>query len=73
MQKFESEGYGAQFFSIGSYTNNHIDTRLLWFLSHMLTKIPLLYNTTKKYIKKYKDWKPWMLSYSTKKASIILL
>ena len=68
VQKYESEGFGAQFYMVDKYISTGCDTRLIWILSNILTKIPEIYNIVETKVKFYNDWKPWMLAHLTKKC-----
>ena len=44
VQKTESNSYGAQFYTVAPKKSRNIDTRLIWYICCMITKIPSLYN-----------------------------
>ena len=66
VQKTESSGYGAQFYMVVPKKSQKLDTRLIWYICCMMTKIPSIYNIVEKNVKEYQDWKPWILMYITK-------
>ena len=52
---------------VDKYYSTEIDTRLIWILTNILTKIPEVYNIVEKNVKLYNDWKPWMLVHVTRR------